>query len=148
MEVAPQPTEGGYIHPHTRFETALRQQIEAVGLLIPKSRRELEEFRNRDVGANPAPPLVAVREDTYHEMVSIAMDARTAAVVMYAVQLMASSEEAHAREVRRAAVQMEDDSYSQRNRILIAVRRERVARRLRAVEHAYRDASTTEYHGI
>jgi hypothetical protein len=54
--------------------------------------------------------------------------------MIYAARVLAADYEGHAREVRAVAATLPLDSYGATNRSFIAIRHERIAARLRAVE--------------
>ena len=71
---------------------------------------------------------------------SLALDATTANIALFAIAAHADEREAHLREVERSGRSLPEGSYGRRNRQAIAARETRIAARLRAVEHAYRIA--------
>lgn len=146
---APWPNRDGYVHPDIHLRRAYEAQLDRVGPIIPLGRKALAEFRSRDVGANDDAPIAEVYpEGAGADTVTMVLDSKTAAVVLYAARLMASNYETHALEVRAVAEQWTVGSWGATNRIESARRHERVARRLRVLEVAYRDAINKEYHGI
>lgn len=90
-----------------------------------------DTFAAREVLAN-------VYHDPIRHTVTLLLDERHAAAVIYAVQALAADYEAHAREVRAAAATLPPESYGHTNRQFIAIRHERIASRLRRVESNYR----------
>ena len=85
--------------------------------------------------------LALAREDPETGIVSIVLDATTANIAMFAIAAHADEREAHIREVERSGRSLPEGSYGRRNREAIAARENRVAARLRAVEHACRTAT-------
>ena len=77
------------------------------------------------------------RHDPETGTVTLVLDSATANIAMFAVAAHADEREAHAREVERSSADWPDSSYGRRNRQAIAARENRVAARLRAVQHAY-----------
>lgn len=84
--------------------------------------------------------LALAHHDPRSRTVSIVMDSTTANITMFAVSAYAGDREAHVREVEQYGEKLPEGSFGRRNRQAIAAREARVAARLRAVEHAYRDA--------
>lgn len=82
------------------------------------------------------------------ESVTLTMDDRTAAVIIYAARLVAAQFEGHAREVRALSGQFPQGSYGYKNRVGIADRQTRLAARLRVVESKYRDEVGKDWNGI
>ena len=70
--------------------------------------------------------------------VTLVLDVTTASAVIFAIAAHADEREAHIREVQSYAQTLPEGSYGRQNRQAIAARENRVASRLRAVEHAYR----------
>jgi hypothetical protein len=146
MEVSPQPRRGGYQHPDALFIKAVEAQWNAAPPSVPMTRAERTDFYRRDVGASNDVPRAEVRED--QGTVTIEVDSKTAAVLMYAARLMCANYETHALEVRRFADQLPQGSYGCENRIEIAQRQERLAQRLRILDFAYRQATNRDFHGL
>jgi len=146
---APWPNRDGYTHRDVLLQQAYDVQIEKAGPIIPLGRRALADFRRRDVSVNDEAPIAEVYSEAAGEdTVTMVLDSRTAAVVLYAARLMASNYETHALEVRRVGEHWPAGSWGATNRVESAVRHERVALRLRVLDQAYRDAIDTEHHGI
>lgn len=144
-ELSPWPTQAGYTH----RDALARQQYEATiaDLTLPMRRADYIDQCDRDVAAAGDEPVVMVWTDRKQDTVTIRADAKTAAVLLYAAELMATSEEARARDAMRAADLFPADSYGRQNRVEQAIRRERVAKRLRVVKTAYRDVVHKIYWG-
>jgi hypothetical protein len=83
--------------------------------------------------------LALARRDPDTQTVTLVLDA-TANIAMFAITAHADEREAHIREVERSGHSLPEGSYGRRNRQAIAARETRIAARLRAVEHAYREA--------
>ena len=81
------------------------------------------------------------RHDPETGTVTLVLDSATASIAMFALAAHAGEREAHAREVERSSADWPDGSYGRRNRQAIAARENRVATRLRAVQHAYQAAA-------
>ena len=86
--------------------------------------------------------LANVYHDPIRHTVTLLLDERYAIAVIYAVRALAADYEAHAREVRAVAAKLPPDSCRHTNRQFIAIRRERIASRLRLVESNYRTEVT------
>lgn len=147
-EQSPWPNRDGYVHREVAARQE-RQEYEATlaGLAIPMRRHEFVDQCSRDVSAPTDEPQAKVWVDR-NGFVFIRSDERTASAGIYAVQLMAAEYEGIARDSFRLSETYPVDSYSRRNRIDIALRRERVASRLRVLETAYRDVITKHWHGM
>ena len=145
---APWPNRDGYIHRSAALRLAIQAQYDQVGPIVPLSHEAALELHSRDVGANFDEPMASVYPNHERGTIAIVTDVRTCAVIMYSVRLHAASAEAHAREVRLLAERFPDGSYGRENRLQIAIRQERIARRARAVERAYLEASDTAWHGL
>jgi hypothetical protein len=78
---------------------------------------------------DPADPVITMR-----------MDAATAAIVMFAIAANASDRETYAREAERFSHGLPPGSYGKQNRQAIAARETQAANRLRAIERAYQIA--------
>ena len=147
-EIAVRPDgHPGYVHKSVRLERAVQAGLGGQAL-EPMTRREFLEQQSRDVGADPNEGIADVWYDEEADLVTMVLDPKTAAVIMYAARQFAADREAHAREVHTVADQMPDDSYGKVNRLEIVSRNERVARRLRVLETAYRDVIDRDYFGI
>ena len=85
--------------------------------------------------------LALARRDPQTQTVSLVLDDTTANIALFAIAAHADEREAHIREVERSGRSLPEGSYGRRNREAIAARETRVAARLRAVEHAYRNAT-------
>ena len=87
--------------------------------------------------------LANVYCDPTRRTVTLLLDDVTANTVIYAVRQLAADAEAHAREVRLVGADLPPDSYGASNRHAIALRHERIARRLRLLDYNYRDITAT-----
>jgi hypothetical protein len=81
-----------------------------------------------------------VQRNPESKTVTLVLDAATARTALFAIAAHADEREAHVREVEQFGQSLPEGSYGRRNREAIAARETRVATRLRAVEHAYRNA--------
>jgi hypothetical protein len=131
-------TEGGWEEPRPATEANNGPTTEgSTALSVDAADPKREPARadgvllERDVLAN-------VYHDPKRHTVTLLLDERHAAAVIYAVRVLAADYEAHAREVRAVAATLPVWSYGYENRVLIAIRHERIASRLRRVEANYR----------
>lgn len=146
-ELLPPVERGRYVHWTVRIDQAVQAGLNGQAI-EPMTRREFMEQQTRDVGADPNEGIADVWLDEEADLVTMVLDPKTAAVVMYAARLMASDMEAHSREVLDVAGKLPEGSYGRQNREEIASRRGRVARRLRVLERAYQDVIDKEFWGI
>jgi hypothetical protein len=90
---------------------------------------------------NGGPPILALaRRDPENQTINPRLDVTTANTAMFTIATHADEREAHKREIELSAQSLPEGSYGRRNRQAIAAREARVARRLRAIERAYRAA--------
>lgn len=145
-EVAPRAAANGYVHPDIQ---AIKEYKATIAQLpLPMRRGEYVEQCSRDVSGAIDEPVAEVFPDSRNEYVHFRLDARTAAAVIHAVRLKAADDEAAALEARLASEAFPVNSYGRNNRMEIALRRERLARRRRALDTAYRNAIDKQWHGV
>lgn len=147
-EQSPWPNRDGYVHREVAAREERQEYEETIAeLALPMRRHEQIDQRNRDVAASTDEPQANVWI-TRRGMVMFQMDERSASVLIFAAQLMASEYEGEARDSFRLSQTYPPDSYSRQRRVETGIRRERVARRLRVLETAYRDVITKYWHGM
>src|ERR1700736_2798631 len=105
-EAAPQPIYNGYLHPETRLNRIVEDYCGEIPLPAALRRRELADLESRNVGADLNLAEAEGHQDQKTDAVTMTMDPKTAAVVMYGVRLLMANTEAHAREVRLVAEQL------------------------------------------
>jgi hypothetical protein len=119
-------------------------QIDRADLMLADLRDRARQGHGQPQQAWPeteGPRIIALAgHDPGSQTVSLILDATTANAVIFALAAHADERQAHVREVEKFGQSLPEDSYGRRNREAIATRETRVATRLRAVEHAYRDA--------
>jgi hypothetical protein len=142
-----QPLPKPYMHPEARLAAEIVAQMDGQ-VIEPITAAEFQDQCDRDVGADPNLPLVAVQADKETGFVTITMDGKTAGVVIFAVRALAAEREAHAREVSAVAERMPPGSYGRKNREEIVTRSRRIIRRARVVEVAYDEVIDKRYLGI
>lgn len=145
---APWPNRDGYVHHGAFFRQAVDLQVRLSGPIVPLSPKDFAAFIDRDVGNATDEPVAEVYPDEEDRTVTMLLDSKTAAVLLYAARLLFTNCEAHAREVRLAAGQLPEASYGRKNREEIAARQERIASRIRALDLAYRQAVDDATWGI
>jgi hypothetical protein len=121
---------------HILADAALRQSVAFdESVTAPESQEDLSPDHD-DLGRRI---LANVYCDPVRHTVTFLLDEVTANYAMYAARVLAADSEAHAREVRLAGAVMPVDSYGAANRHEIALRNERIARRVRVLERQYHD---------
>src|SRR6266536_1860017 len=96
---APWPNRDGYVHYEALFRQAVDLQVNLSGPIVPLSRKDFAAFIDRDVGNAADEPVAEVYPDEEDRTVTMLLDSKTAAVLLYAARLLFTKCEAHAREV-------------------------------------------------
>lgn len=95
---SPWPNRDGYVHHDALFRQAVDLQVNLSGPIVTLSPKDFAAFMDRGVGSATDEPVVEVYPDEEDHTVTMLLDSKTAAVLLYAARFLFTNCEAHARD--------------------------------------------------